>query len=50
MAKMANTALSTNRTGSAKSASVMIRIIMHMGAIRNIFIEDTLSFSLRPNK
>jgi hypothetical protein len=50
MGALPNPALSTNRTGSAKSPSVVIRNIRHMGAIRNIFIEDALSFSLRFNK
>jgi len=44
-----DTALSTNRTGRAKSTSVMIRIIMHIGAIRNIFIDDALSFGQTPD-
>ena len=44
-----NTALSTNRTGSAKSTSVMFRIIVSIGAIRNIFIENALSLSQMTN-
>jgi hypothetical protein len=40
-----NTALRMNRTGSAKSTSVMVRIIVDIGAIRKTFIEDALLFS-----
>ncbi len=43
------TAQSAKTTGSARSTSVTIRNVVHIGAIRKIFIEDALSFSQRPN-